>query len=247
MSGKIEGIEVVFFDLGFTLINFEGNFKQAMSESYLTLANSLIASGCTFDKSAFAKKYCENITNYYHIRDVDLIERPVEESLRKTLEHFGVESLSTSVLNQAIEDMFTSTEAYWQIEADTHSTLTELRKKGYRLAIISNASNTPDINRLIDKHNLRGYFEQIVISAEEKIRKPDSRIYQRALTRMNVEARHAMMVGDTLTADIMGAKQMDILSVWIRRRADRPENTLTLERIKPDYTISDLRSLINLL
>jgi HAD superfamily hydrolase (TIGR01549 family) len=239
-------ISVILFDLGFTLINFEGDFQQAMRESYFALADSLIASGVQINRRVFAEKFYEVISQYYRNRAVDLIERPVEENLLKTLHFFSVDHLEESVLREAVKAMYLYTEAWWKLETDTHETLVALHNMGYRMALISNASNTPDLNRLIDNHNLRQYFELVVISAEEGIRKPDPRIFSKTLKKIGAKPECTIMVGDTLPADVLGAQNSGIKSVWITRRANRPENNDVLESIQPDYTIPDLSSLISL-
>lgn len=235
------------FDLGFTLINFEGDFHKAMNDSYLALADSLIQSGCQINKQAFADKFNQVISAYYRSRAVDLIERPVEESLLKTLASFNVDHLTDSILQDAVKAMYEYTESWWKIEPDTHETLTKLKNMGYRMGLISNASNSPDLNRLVDNHDLRKYFEVVVISADEGIRKPDPAIFKNTLKRMGVQPENAVMVGDTLPADILGAHQMGMKSIWIARRADRSENNEVLDKIKPDYTIHDLASLVDLI
>lgn len=240
-------LSVILFDLGFTLINFEGDFHQAMKESYLALADSLITSGCQIDRQTFADKFYEVISQYYRNRAIDLIERPVEENLLKTLHYFSMDNLKESVLQEAVKAMYCYTEAWWKLEPDTHDTLTVLHNRGYRLGLISNASNTPDLNRLIDNHQLRQYFEIVVISAEEGIRKPDPRIFSKTLKKLGVRPENAIMVGDTLPADVLGAQNSGVKSVWITRRANRPENNDVLESIQPDYAISDLSSLVSLI
>lgn len=238
---------MILFDLGFTLINFEGDFRKAMNDSYLALADSLIKSGCQINKQEFANKFNQVISAYYRSRAVDLIERPVEESLQKTLASFNVNHLTETILQDAVKAMYTYTESWWKIEPDTHDTLTKLKKMGYRLGLISNASNSPDLNRLVDNHDLRKFFEIVVISADEGIRKPDPAIFKNTLTRMGVKPENAVMVGDTLPADILGAQQIGMKSIWIARRADRSENNEVLGKIKPDYTIHDLSSLVDLI
>ncbi len=247
LESKERKISVILFDLGFTLINFEGDFHQVMRESHLALADSLINAGYPLDRGEFAQRFNEIISEYYRVRAIDMIEKPVEGNLQQTLSHFGLENLPERDLQTAVEAMYTFTEAWWKIEPDTHETLSKLKQMGYRLALISNASNAPDLNRLIDNHRLRGYFEVVVISADEGIRKPDPRIFANTLSRLGVSAENAVMVGDTLPADILGARMSNIRSVWVTRRANRAENNELIELIKPDYSIPDLTSLILLM
>lgn len=247
MKNSFLQTSVILFDLGFTLINFEGDFKQAMVESYSALARSLIAAGCDLDEAAFVSRFNEVISHYYHTREIDLIERPVEESLRKALGSFGLDHLPGQLVQDAIQAMYLYTENYWKVEPDTHATLEALQVNGYRLGLISNAANPLDLNRLIDDHDLRKYFEVILISAEEGIRKPDPRIIQRALDRLGVNPEEAVLVGDTLNADILGAHNAGVKGIWITRRASRPDNLKVKDKIVPAAEIPDLTSLLPLL
>ncbi len=55
------------------------------------------------------------------------------------------------------------------------------------------------------------------------------------------------MVGDTLTADILGAQNAGLRAVWITTRADHPENLRVRERVTPDAMISTLSELPSVL
>jgi HAD superfamily hydrolase (TIGR01662 family) len=241
MTGK--SITTIFFDLGFTLINFEGDFFGSMRESYDAMADSLIQSGCQLDGHEFAKKYHEVISEYYRAREADLIERPVEDQVQLTLDLIGYRKVDRPILTKAVEAMFRVTETYWQVEADTHHTLNTLRSRGFRLGLISNASDLSDLNRLVENSALKEYFECVVVSAQEKIRKPNVRIYEKALRMLNVKPENSVMVGDTLIADVLGAHNAGLRTVWITRRANRPENNSVVNKITPDKTIKELAEL----
>ena len=217
-----------------------------MSESYMILSESLVKSGCHVDQTEFADKFHQFISEYYRCRAIDLIERPIEEILRKTLDYFLIDDLPEKALKKAIKAMYTYTESLWKIESDTHETLTQLKEMGFHLGLISNASNADDLNRLVDNHKLRKYFEIVVISAEEGIRKPDPRIFTNTLNKLGTQPERSAMVGDTLTADVLGAQRSGLRSIWITRRADRRENNEVLDTIHPDHTIPDLISLVSL-
>jgi FMN phosphatase YigB (HAD superfamily) len=51
------------------------------------------------------------------------------------------------------------------------------------------------------------------------------------------------MVGDTLGADILGARNSGIFSIWIRRRANTPGNRAHVDNILPDAQIDTLSEL----
>lgn len=68
-----------------------------------------------------------------------------------------------------------------------------------------------------------------------------------ALAHWGTLPAHAAMVGDTLGADILGAKNAGIFSIWITRRADNPANQAHLDTIQPDAQIAALDELPGLL
>lgn len=237
-----EPIQAVLFDLGHTLITFEGDYKRVMAESYLVLAQSLRAAGYLVDAREFAQRFDLIINDYYRARDEDLIERPIELYLAQVLASYEIYDPRKSVVQSALENMYRAAELHWQPEDDTLPTLHTLKNAGYRLGMITNAANADNANRLIDMFELRPYFEVILISAVEGIRKPDTRIYSRALNRLSIPSSQTVMVGDTLTADILGAQNAGLRAVWITRRSDRPENQRSNE-ITPDAVVETLSDL----
>ena len=239
--------QAVFFDLGYTLINFQGDYQAVMNDSYYALAHSLLRAGYAVNPHAFVERFNAVLSEYYQSRDEDLIERPVETYLARVLDSLGHPEPPQVVTRAALAGMYQTTESHWQLAPDAGVVLAQLQQQGYRLGLISNAANADNANRLIDRFNLRGFFEVILISAVEKIRKPDSRIYARALNHLGVSAERALMVGDTLTADILGAQNAGLRAVWITTRADHPENLRVRERVTPDAMISTLSELPSVL
>jgi len=236
-------IKAVFFDLGYTLINFDGDFNREVKESYRVLANSLRKARLPISAHDFAQRFSDVMGEYNRSRDIDLIERPVEQFLRQVLIEQNVIQQPPEIIQNALEEMYRFTEKFWQLEPDALGTLKQLRAAGYRLGLITNAASADNANRLIDQSKLRPYFEIILISAVEKIRKSDVRIFQRALGEMNLNAGEAIMVGDTLTADIQGAKNAGLRAVWLSRHARQPETIFTRFTTQPDAEIKSLSEL----
>jgi len=112
--------------------------------------------------------------------------------------------------------------------------------------MVSNAGDAQDVDALVEQHGLGEFFEFVLVSARVGIRKPDPRIFQMAMERMGATPEKTLMVGDTLGADILGARHAGIKSVWITRRADRPDNRDHLDTIQPDYRIAVLGELLNI-
>jgi HAD superfamily hydrolase (TIGR01549 family) len=91
-------------------------------------------------------------------------------------------------------------------------TLTRLRENGYRTAIITNnqTDNQVEKARAIGVLDL---VECITTSEEVGHRKPDVRIFQYALEKLEVKPYCAYMVGDPVEADIKGAIKAGITPI----------------------------------
>jgi len=114
--------------------------------------------------------------------------------------------------------------------------LADLRKT-YRLALLSNG--TPDLqHEKIRGSNLGAYFDTIVISGEAGSRKPDPRIFELVLSRMQVAPETAVMLGNSLESDVMGAQQAGLKAIWVNREGKNEDGA-----IRPDAQIGDLTEL----
>ena len=115
-------------------------------------------------------------------------------------------------------------------------------KKNFQLGLITNGA--PDIQGAkIAGSNLASFFETIVISGDHGFGKPDLRIFQLALQRLQVAAHEAVMIGDSLNRDVAGARDAGIRTIWINRY----NRTLTDSHPVPDFVLTDLRDLPSIL
>jgi REG-2-like HAD superfamily hydrolase len=96
----------------------------------------------------------------------------------------------------------------------TAETLQELRRRGYRLGVISNADGR--IDPLLESVGLREHFEVVVDSGLVGIDKPDPRIFQHALERMGgLDPAEAVYVGDIYEIDVVGARAAGMRAILI--------------------------------
>ena len=167
--------------------------------------------------------------------------------LQEVLQAHNIPDARAENLRAAIRDMYAVSQAHWHIEQDTIPMLETLRASGRRLGIISNASDDEDVQKLVDQAGIRPYFDFILSSAAFGRRKPGSDIFKQALSYWDIIPDQAVMVGDTLSADILGANWLGIVSIWIRRRVNTPENQAKLADIQPWVIIDTLAELPDLL
>jgi HAD superfamily hydrolase (TIGR01549 family) len=239
--------DAVLFDLGGTLIYFRGRWPEVIQQINIEMLRALNTAGFTVPGDRFLSELQDRMKSYDAACGPDFIEVSTAYHLRSLLGEYGYTDISDVSLQEILKARYAVSQSYWEVEEDAHPMLNTLQSQGYRLGIISNAGDDTDVHTLVDKAKLRSYFEIIQTSAARGIRKPNPRIFLDVLEWMGVSPARAVMVGDTLGADILGAKNAGILSVWISRRADVPSNRAHLETIQPDATIQLLSELPGLL
>ena len=239
--------DVILFDLGSTLIYFNGDFDEILTEGYAACYAALNVAGVKLEREAFLARLQAQMDAYRRERDTEFIEYTTHNILRLTLAEFGYPDVPENLTRPAVDSIYQLTQQYWIVEDDAQATLQELHTEGYHLGLISNAADERDVHFLVDQAGLRPYFDVILVSADLGIRKPNPRIFQQALQHWGTPPQRAAMVGDTLGADILGAKNAGLFSIWITRRAGSPGNHAHLDTIHPDARIATLQDLPGLL
>ncbi|MBE4618711.1 HAD-IA family hydrolase [Vibrio navarrensis] len=108
--------------------------------------------------------------------------------------------------------------------------LIELRLK-YKLILITNGpvfSQWPKINAT----QMNRWVDHIIVGGEEPEEKPAASIFLKALKLAGVTAEEAIHVGDSLIADIKGANDLGILSVWVNATGIINET-----EVEPNYEV----------
>ncbi len=112
----------------------------------------------------------------------------------------------------------------------------------YRLFLSSNGTTWVQKSR-IQSAGIAPYFENIFISQEIGVNKPDRGFFDGCFRQIPDFAPHkAMIVGDSLTSDILGGKNAGIATCWIN-----PKGKKARADICPDYEIKSLDRLEALL
>jgi HAD superfamily hydrolase (TIGR01549 family) len=132
---------------------------------------------------------------------------------------------------------------------DTIPLLKALQQRGYRLGTVTNRSiGGPPFVEELRATGLLAFFEVVAVSCDDGWLKPHPALFRKALDALDVPAPDAVMVGDSLRADVLGAKLLGMVAVWKRpsrgeqEPAHLPDGTPAL----PDYTIDHPAELLDL-
>jgi HAD superfamily hydrolase (TIGR01549 family) len=237
--------DIVLFDLGSTLMYFDSKWDQVLPECNTALLRSLQEAGLQVKNQDLYQQIGERMQIYD--QDPRLLEYSTGYILQEIFAEQGIPEIPEDVLKKALRAMYAVSQAHWQAELDGEPTLQTLSSQGYHLGMISNAGDDTDVQTLVDKLGIRPFFDVILTSAAQGIRKPNPRLFYQALQRWEAVPEQAVMVGDTLDADILGAQNASIFGIWITRRANLAASQKHLETIHPDATIAELSELPHLL
>jgi len=113
-------------------------------------------------------------------------------------------------------------------------------RPAYRMALVSDAQPCyalPEIKAV----GLDGYFNPIVISARHGFRKPDKRLFEKALTQMKLSPTEVICVGNDMYRDIYGATRLGIKSIFF----DSNQGEKSHENTTPDYVVRRFEDVIH--
>jgi putative hydrolase of the HAD superfamily len=237
----------ILFDGGNTLFYFDGNWEDVLARASRQLMTHLQSVGLDVNEGNFLSVFRRRMDEYYVQREVEFIEYTTARVLRDLLNELGYGELNAQVLETALKQFYGVSQAHWKGDETAEPTLKALQAAGYRLGVISNASDDSDVQTLIANAGLHPYLDFILTSAACGIRKPNPRIFEIALEKWGFAPSEAAMVGDTLGADILGARNAGLYSIWVTKYADKPGNHDHLDTIQPDAEIKTLAELPQLL
>ena len=83
------------------------------------------------------------------------------------------------------------------------------------------------------------YFNPVIVSGDYGYRKPDSRLFQKALDALQARPEQAIFIGNDLYQDIFGAQQVGMKAIFLSSN----QGNTSYQTISPDYTISSFTEL----
>lgn len=222
----------LFFDLDHTLWDFDSNARETLYELYevYRLRELGIVSPDTFIETYTANNH--QLWKDYHNGIISKIQLR-RTRFRKTFMEMG---LKEEDIPQNFEDDYvricpTKTNLFPHV----HETLSYLREKRYKLFIITNGFQISSEIKMSNT-GLRDYFDNVFVSEILGISKPDKSIFKHALATAGTTRHKSLMIGDSLEADIVGAANAGMDTVFFNPfKSDHNHN--------PTYEIAQLNEL----
>ncbi len=225
-------IRGVIFDLGSTLMYFDGKWEDVDKQSTALLVAFLKSYGIQIDDT-FPAIFSEQRKRGWKLAEDTNIEHTVEEALRGTLVQMGQVTLD-GLLPRAVEAYFALGEKQWHAYPDAVATLQTLQARGLRLGLISNADDDGLVQRAVQRLGFAPYLSPALSSAAEpRWRKPDPRIFHLVSDAWRLPPAEIAMVGDAPRYDILGAHHAGMHGILIDRGDNSPWQQI------PDELVND--------
>ncbi|WP_432666660.1 YjjG family noncanonical pyrimidine nucleotidase [Wukongibacter baidiensis] len=224
--------DIIIFDADETLFDFKKSEKDAFK-------NTMLEFDIEYDENHHLKIYKEiNTAIWKELEDGLITQKKLKIERFKRLSdrleaRFDEGEFAKSYMNHLSQASFLY---------DDSIELVESLHKNYRLTIITNGLKIVQDNR-IRKSTIAKYFEDIVVSEEVQVSKPDPKIFEIALDNIkHADRSKVLIVGDSLTSDIQGGINFGIDTCWFN-----PNKLENRTGIKPTYEISNLMELKGIL
>ena len=224
-------IRVIFFDIDDTL--YDSTIQANLARQ--NTIKAMIEAGFQIDEEEGLRRLNKIVekfgSNYgYHL----------DELLRK----FNYER-NPRIIAAGVVAYHSTKIAYLVPFPDTVPTLLKLRDFGYKLGVITDGIAVKQWEKLI-RLGLQHFFDVVVISEEINKKKPNSQVFKIATKKIGCKPEEAIMVGDRIDKDILGANRVGMTTIQIRKGKYRGQIPRNPDE-EPDYVISSLKEILEIL
>ncbi|MCM3759001.1 HAD-IA family hydrolase [Sporosarcina aquimarina] len=190
-------IKAILFDLDNTLLDRDASVKLFIANQYERLHRLL----GDVQKEEYVSRFLALDIHGYVWKD---------KVYQQLTHEFKIEQITWEDLLQDYEQKFKYTCVPFP---GLFQMLEELKRQNLLLGIITNGFGQFQMEN-IQSLGIIDYFDVIVISEWEGIKKPDPRIFVKALEKLNVSAGESVFVGDHPENDVAAAMAIGMRGVW---------------------------------
>lgn len=218
-------LKAILFDLDMTLIDFMKMKRLASNEA----AKAMVRSGLKMPVKEAEKKLFE-VYLKEGIESNTAFSRFLKENNAYS------ERVLAAALNAYLRTKYDHLHTY----PDVEPTLKELKRRGLKLAIVTDAPRLKAFQRL-DAMGVADLFDAVVGFEDTGTAKPSKLPFRKALKLLNVKPDEALHVGDWPERDVLGARSIGIRTCLARYGFHMGKY------IRPDYEIGKFSDLLEVI
>ena len=222
----------LLFDLDHTLLDFDAAEDVALSH--------LLKEEGVEDIQAYKDYYVPMNRTLWKDLELKKITKQelVNTRFAKLFAHFGIEKDGAYLAERY--QFFLSKQG--QIFPGVEDLLKKLIHQGFELYAATNGITYIQTGRL-EQSGIAPFFKEIFISEQLHTQKPDAAFYEKIGARIpNFDKDHALMIGDSLSADIQGGNNAGIDTIWYN-----PHHLENKTQAHPTYEVDSYQALLEIL
>ena len=156
-----------------------------------------------------------------------------EDSLNKSMKAYNIDISLKDELLELYKVLYSF--------EDVSKTLNILKKKNFKLAILSNG--TPELlNKLVKSNNLEHLFDDVFSIEEVGIYKPNNKVYEIPIRKYNINKDEVLFLSAN-SWDISGGGNFGYQTIWVNRNNNMFDNL----DYKPKYEIQSLKGILDII
>lgn len=208
-------IKAILFDLDGTLLNRDESLKIFVDKQYDRLSHFL----GPVTRETYMTRFTQLDSRGYVWKD---------KVYQQLVEEFAITKISWEELLQDYLDEF----KYSCVPFDNLLFMLEqLQKRKVQIGMITNGYGQFQMDN-IRALGIESYFQVILISEREGMKKPDSPIFLRAAEKLGVLPSECIFIGDHPENDVQGAKNAGMVGIWKKDKQ--------WTNVQAEYVIDDL-------
>ena len=222
----------LFFDLDHTLWDFESNSKQTWQQLYLQHG---LHEKITPDFDAFYDRYSYHNKRLWDRYHHGFIKQDELRWKRMWLSFLDFKVGDDKLAKQLSDEYLVILPTQKLLFPYAVEIIEYLTAKGYQLHLITNGFDNIQWGKLRSSQ-IDHYFKEVITSEKAMSLKPHKAIFEYALQVTGAAVHESIMIGDNLDADIKGAMDAGLDTIFVNHIHETTE-------LKPTYTIYHLREL----
>ncbi len=231
---KIDNIKAIFFDADDTIVNH----KECEKKALLYLFDNIGKEYKEEYQEIFRpldRKLWDSVT--YNLNPVPKSDIP-EYRFKEFFKQISLEYKDYKKANEFFQDGLANAVS---LTENAYDIIKYLYHKDYQLYVVTNGLVKLQKPRITNS-KISKYISDIIVSEEVNSSKPNPKIFNVLLNKINLKSNEVIMVGDSLEKDIKGAENASIKAIWYN-----PNNKINNTKIKPYYQITNLIELKEIL
>jgi putative hydrolase of the HAD superfamily len=232
-------VNAIIFDFIGTLADVK---NYSLEESKRKLAKAIVEAGFNTSAEDFLESYSQAHEKYRVVRYQELVEVTNAIWISEALNSLGFKtSPEDTHIRKAVNVFFEDYLNSLELRPCVKKLLDKVSIE-YKLGLISNFTYAPVIYAGIRTLGIDRFLNAVLVSEEVGWRKPNTKIFEEALRRLEATAERTVYVGDSPLEDIKGAEAVGMRTVFVPSQFYSIENLFESQQ-KPDIIMKDTKEL----